>query len=146
MDWDSKGINTACPLFSKFIHNHNRPDDDNQHPPQGGASEPQQVVGGKTGCSQSALTMHISGKLTGRQKQHNSGIRWLERLKSTFVRQKSIWMNYSCYSGLHGEWTKAGVRALITTNCCVLVASTPEPDTVSEESHLDWREKQKLLK
>lgn len=69
MDWDSKGINTACPLFSKFIHNHNRPDDDNQHPPQGGASEPQQVVGGKTGCSQSALTMHISGKLTGRQKQ-----------------------------------------------------------------------------
>lgn len=69
VDWDSKGINTACPLFSKFIHNHNRPDDDNQHPPQGGASEPQQVVDGKTGCSQSALTMHISGKLTGRQKQ-----------------------------------------------------------------------------
>lgn len=69
MDWDSKGINTACPLFSKLIHNHNRPDIDNQHPPQGGASDPQQVVDGKTGCSQSALTMHISGKLTARQKQ-----------------------------------------------------------------------------
>lgn len=69
MDWGSKSINTACPLFSTLIHNHNRPDDDNQHPPQGGPSEPQQVVDGKAGCSRSALTTHISGKLTGRQKQ-----------------------------------------------------------------------------
>ena len=76
-------------------------------------SKPQKVIAEKAGSSQSAVSKHIHGKLTGREKcgrkrcPSNRDDRSLDRI----VRQS----RFKNFGELHKEWTEAGVRALRAT-------------------------------
>ena len=71
--------------------------------------KPQKVIAERAGCSQSAVSKHIHGKLTGREKcgrkrcPSKRGDRSLERV----VRQR----RFKNLGELHKEWTEAGVSA-----------------------------------
>lgn len=71
--------------------------------------KPQKVIAERAGCSQSAVSKHIHGKLTGREKcgrkrcTSNRDDRSLEKI----VKQS----RFKNLGELHKEWTEAGVSA-----------------------------------
>src|SRR4029434_3708011 len=70
--------------------------------------KPQKVIAGRAGCSQSALSKHIHGKLTGREKcgRKRCPSNWHDRSLERIVKQSRC----KNLGELH-EWTEARVSA-----------------------------------